>query len=138
MEQMIDGFLISDDKNLLQPDKVRQMLHMTYWAKDRPLDVIQRAIDHSGMVCGMYHESTQIGFARCVTDYATIYYLCDIVIDKAYQGKGLGKALVRFIVEQESIKNLRGLLLTKDAHGLYEPYGFTKIFDKAMTKEPVK
>ena len=137
MAQIMDGFLISHDKNLLQIDTVQQMLHTTYWAKDRTLDVIQRSIDHSSMVFGVYHRNTQVGFARCVTDYTTIYYLCDIVIDKAYRGKGLGKSLIRFIVAQENVKNLRGLLLTSDAHGLYEQYGFAKVLDKAMMKAPV-
>jgi GNAT superfamily N-acetyltransferase len=74
-----------------------------------------------------------------VTDFATIYYLCDVVIDKAYRGRGLGKALVHFIVEYERIKNLLGLLHTDDAHGLYAQYGFAKDPVKSMIKDrPVK
>ncbi|MCL2408269.1 MAG: GNAT family N-acetyltransferase [Oscillospiraceae bacterium] len=134
MEQTIDGFLISDDKNLLQIDRVYQMLQTTYWAKARPLDVVQRAIASPSLAFGVYLGDMQIGFARVVTDFATLYYLCDVVIENAYRRRGLGKALVRFIVEREDIKNLLGLLHTNDAHGLYEQYGFAKDPDKAMIK----
>jgi len=140
MEQIIDGFLISDGKNRLQIDRVYQMLQTTYWAKARPLDVIQRTIESPSLAFGVYHEGVQVGFARVITDFVTLYYLCDVVIDNAYRGRGLGKALVNFIVEREDIKNLLGLLHTNDAHGLYEQYGFAPDPETAMIKPrpPVK
>ena len=64
------------------------------------------------------------------------YYLADVVIDQAYRHQGLGKALVSYIVSLPEYTGLRGLLLTKDAHGLYEKYGFETVDGRAMVKSP--
>ena len=66
----------------------------------------------------------QIGFARVVTDYSTFSYLADVVIDKNYRANGLGKWFVEIIIEDKRWCNLLQLLATKDAHKLYEKFGF--------------
>ena len=121
----MNDYILSDDKSLIQLDRVCEMLSTTYWAKERPKDAIARSIEHS-LCFGVYLDGVQVGFARCVTDYATMYYLCDVVIDEAHRGIGLGKALVKFITERESLAGAMGLLGTRDAHSLYEKYGFIK------------
>ena len=61
-----------------------------------------------------------------VTDMATMYWLCDVFIDEKYRGKGLGKKLIKYIVESDNFKGLFGILGTRDAHGLYENFGFER------------
>ena len=119
----LGGYLLSDDKALIQLDRVCEMLWTTYWAKDRPKDIIAKSIEHS-LCFGVYQNGVQVGFARCITDYATLYYLCDVIIDEVHRGQGLGKALVKYITEYEILTGAMGLLGTRDAHGLYEKYGF--------------
>jgi len=85
---------------------------------------------------GIYKDNVLIGFARCVTDFSTLYYLADVVIDDRYRGKGLGKALTKFITEHEIFAPLLGILETKDAHGLYEKYGFETSKGFATRKDP--
>lgn len=110
------------------------MLEKTYWAQGRPEDVIQKSIENS-LVYGIYHKNDQVGFARVITDYATAYYLCDVVIDEAHRGFGLGKKLIKTIIEDERLINLRGILATNDAHGLYQRYGFISSGDRFMNRE---
>ena len=62
--------------------------------------------------------------------------ICDVIIDEDYQHKGLGKALVSYVVSMPDYKVLRGLLVTKDAHKLYEKYGYEIINDRAMMRSP--
>jgi len=69
-----------------------------------------------------------VGFARCVTDYSVCYWLCDVIIDVKYRELGLGKELIGTIVKYEELKGCTGYLGTKDAHSLYEKYGY-KIAD---------
>lgn len=131
---MITGYYISKDKSKLQLDMVKDLLKQTYWAAERPEETIIKSIQNS--ICyGIFENNgTQVGFARIITDYATTYYLCDVIIDKKHRGKGLGKALIEFITNDVDLKNLRGLLLTKDAHGLYKQYGFERDTEKFMQK----
>ena len=138
MERQFDSFLISDEKKLLQPERIYEMLHGTYWAKERSRETIARTIENS-LCFGVYCGSEQIGFARCVTDYATTFLLADVIVDERYRGRGLGKELVPFILSHELLQGLVGTLATRDAHGLYAKYGFVPIDPNLfMRRAPVK
>ena len=116
-------------------DEVQRLLKMTYWADKRSAETIDQSMRNSACF-GIRSEEDQelIGFARVISDYATTWYLCDVIIDPEYREQGLGKALVSHITAKFS--GLRGLLLTRDAHGLYAQYGFASAGDRAMTRNP--
>ncbi len=130
---MNETYIISKDRRLLQPDRLQHLIKQTYWASKRPLDTIMKSVENS-LCFGIYFEGVQVGFARVITDYSTAYYLCDVIIDEAHRGHGLGKQLIDAVVNDEALVNLSGLLATKDAHGLYEQYGFVKDSEKFMAK----
>lgn len=132
-------FYISDQIEKIQMDAVKALLKQTYWAQNRSEELIRTSIQNS--VCyGAYLEETgkQIGFARVVTDYASVYYICDVIVDEQYRRMGLGKELIRAIVSDERFISCRGILATADAHGLYEKYGFKTDTKRFMGKAPCK
>ena len=131
----INDYTFSDNKDLLQIDRIHSLLKSTYWANNRELKTIKKSINNS-LCFGIYKDNIQVGFARCVTDFATVYWLCDVVIDNDHRGLGLGKALIKFITEHDELKSLLGILGTKDAHGLYEQYGFGRDKEAFMRKRP--
>lgn len=132
----IGEFLISDEKNLIQIERVCELLYNTYWANNRTRDTINASINNS-MCFGIYKDNIQIGFARCVTDYSVMYWLGDVIIDENFRGQGLGKAFIKSITEHEKLTSLIGFLGTKDAHGLYEQYGFQRDQGTSMRKSPI-
>jgi GNAT superfamily N-acetyltransferase len=120
-----EKFIISDEKNKLQPEYIHDYLsNKSYWAKNIPLETVKKSID--GSICfGMYDDEKQIGFARVVTDKATFGYLADVFIDENYRGKSLSKWLMEVIMNYPELQGLRRWMLgTKDAHSLYEKFGF--------------
>ena len=129
--------IVEGNKNIKAED-VARLLKTTYWANTRSIEKIQKSMDNSDCF-GVYIEGTDnlVGFARVITDHATTYYLCDVIIDEEYRHNGLGKALVSYISSFPEYASLRGLLLTRDAHGLYEKYGYEVISNRAMMKAPV-
>lgn len=131
----LSELIISDDKSLLNIDAIYKFLKLSYWANKRPKEKIQKSIENS-LCYGVYYGGKQIGFARIVTDYATMYYLCDVFIDEEYRGSGIGKKLIEEIISSETLKNLFGYLGTKDAHTLYEQYNFNIEQEKVMTRIP--
>ncbi len=135
MERQFDRFLISDDKNLLQLERIYELLHGTYWAKERSRETIARAIENS-LCFGVYIDGLQVGFARCVTDYATTFLLVDVIIDERHRGRGLGKELVPFILSHEQLQGLTGTLATRDAHGLYAKFGFVPVDPNLYMRRP--
>ena len=132
-------FYISKEKDRLQPERMLELLRQTYWAKDRTLEQMHTAIANSECF-GAYDCEThqQLGLIRVVTDYVCAYYICDVIVDPAYRGRGISKALMEAVVADPTFGHLRGLLVTSDAHGLYEKYGFTPAKSRHMGKEPRK
>ena len=132
------NYRIVEGKDNIKVEEVERLLKMTYWADTRPIEKIRKSMDNSECY-GLFIEGIDqlVGFARVITDYATTYYLCDVIIDNEYQHNGLGKALVSHIASMPKYAELRGLLVTKDAHGLYEKYGYEIINNRAMMKSPV-
>ena len=132
------NYRIVEGKENIKVEEVERLLKMTYWADTRPIEKIRMSKDNSECY-GLFIEGIDqlVGFARVITDYATTYYLCDVIIDNEYQHNGLGKALVSHIASMPKYAELRGLLVTKDAHGLYEKYGYEIINNRAMMKSPV-
>ena len=130
-------YRIVEGKENIKVEDVVRLLKMTYWADSRPVEKIDKSMENSKCV-GLYVDGVErlVGFARVISDYATTYYLCDVIIDEDYQHKGLGKALVSYVVSMPDYKGLRGLLVTKDAHKLYEKYGYEIINDRAMMRSP--
>lgn len=122
------GYLISDDPALLDPDAIHAYLSRSYWAASRPRSVIATSLANS-LCIGVYTaERAQIGFARVISDYATFAYLCDVYVLEDHRGRGLAKAVLRFINAHPRLQNLRRFhLVTQDAHGLYRQFGFTPI-----------
>lgn len=123
-----NGFIFSDNKELLQVSSIHHYLSKeTSWAKDIPLETVQRAIENS-LCFGIYKGAAQIGFARWVTDKATFGWLADVYIEEPYRGLGLSKKLMSFMIFHPDLQGLRRYQLsTADAHGLYQQFGFSAI-----------
>ncbi|MDD3242961.1 MAG: GNAT family N-acetyltransferase [Eubacteriales bacterium] len=115
---------------------VCRLLENTYWAREHPKDVMLRAMQNSRCYGVFDEQDRQIGFARAVTDDATVFYLADVVVEEACRGRGAGRALMTAVANDPALKGLRGLLVTLDAHGLYEPYGFVRSGPSFMMKKP--
>lgn len=120
-----DSYLISTDKEILDIELIHAYLsNESYWAEGRSLQSVQISI-HNSICFGVYEENgQQVGLARIVTDFATIVWICDLFIIEGHRRKGLGKWLVKTIINHPDLKNVRRFLLaTRDAHELYREYG---------------
>lgn len=135
---MHDEFMISDDPARLDPVAIHHYLTRSYWAEGIPLETVRRSI--TGSLClGVYRGDRQVGFARVVTDRATFAYLCDVYILEEYQGRGLGTRLMREVMAHPDLQGLRRFsLVTRDAHGLYEPFGFRRVAEPGRHLEIAK
>lgn len=128
MERAVGAYLISTDRARLDLDAIYAYLSgESYWARGRSRERVVRGIENS-LPFGVYRDGAQVGFARVVTDYATFAYLGDVFILPEYRGQGLSKWLMETIVDHPRLQGFRRwILATKDAHALYEKYGFTAL-----------
>ncbi len=129
-------FYISTDKTKLDVDSIHEFLSTkAYWCLNIPKVTVQAAINNS-LCFGVYHDKKQIGFARVISDFATVAYLGDVYILEEYRGKGLSKWLMETIMQHRDLQGLRRwILLTGDAHELYRQFGWTNIADPSKWME---
>lgn len=123
--ELQDGFELDDDPGRLDLEAVHEFIsRCSYWGAGRPRPATALAIAGSARVVGLYHRGLQIGFARAISDRATLAYLADVYVLPAHRGRGLGLELVREIVDGAGW-NVRWMLNTADAQELYEKLGFS-------------
>ena len=139
---MTSPYYISTDKSKLNPEVIFDYLcNQSYWAKGRSRETVEKSIKNS-LCFGVYDAANkQVGFARVVTDYTIFAWLMDVFILPGYQGKGLGKLLMAEIINHKNLQAVKKWGLgTKDAHGLYEQFGFTHLAkpENMMEFEPLK
>ena len=128
-------YRIIDGAEKMNIDEVVRLLRMTYWADKRSVDQIRKSMQNSSCYgVTLDDENKLVGFARVITDYATTYYLCDVIVDTSYQHMGLGTALVSHIESLPEYAGLRGILITRDAHDLYRKYGYEVLNGRVMVK----
>ena len=132
----MDYRIVEGAENMKLEDVVR-LLRMTYWAEKRPVEIIEKSLRNAACfgVC-VEGADALAGFARVISDDATAFYLCDVIVDPAFRGRGLGTALVSHIVSHPPYARLRGFLIPRDAHGLYRPFGFEVVNDRVMVRPP--
>jgi GNAT superfamily N-acetyltransferase len=119
------GYWASDDRALIDAGQVHAWISgESFWAEGRSRDAMARAIETS-LVIGLYSaEGTQVGLARLVTDYATFAWLCDVFVDSAHRGRGLGTFLVDTAVGHPDVRGLRQVLVAEPGRSLYARFGF--------------
>lgn len=129
-------YLVSDERERLDLGVIHGFLSRSYWAPGIPLAVVARSLEHS-LPFGLYRtdevRERQLGFARVITDRATFAYLSDVFVLAEERGKGLAKFLLECVHAHPELQGLRRwLLVTRDAQGLYEHFGWR------VVPEPLK
>ena len=125
MARSQDPIEITTDLARIDLDRVHAWIaRKRHWAGSMPRGVFERAVRGSLCFAALERGAT-IGFCRVISDRATFAYLCDMFIDPARRGRGVGKAIMAVIMDHPELKALRlWLLVTADAQGLYARHGF--------------
>jgi len=123
----MDNYFVSNDKSKLDIKIIHEFLTNSYWSANIPEWIVKKAIENS-LCFGIYNDTTQVGFARVITDYTSFAYLADVFIIEEQRGKGLSKMLIQEIISSPQLKTIRKwMLATRDAHGLYSKFGFKPV-----------
>lgn len=124
-----DGYQLDDDVGRIDAGAAWEFLSTeAYWGRDRTREDFEAQLSASWRVAGAYEEGTgrMVGFARAFSDGARNAYLADVYVLSAARGHGLGKELVRTVIDRGPGAGFRWMLHTQDAHGLYRQFGFTE------------
>jgi GNAT superfamily N-acetyltransferase len=131
------AFIADEDPTRLDYDWIwRMMSTEAYWHRWRSRSDVDAQIKRAWRVVGIYETNggRQVGFARAMSDGVHDAYLADVIVEPAARGRGVGKLLIRTMVEDGPGATFRWTLFTADAHGLYERFGFAAPDSTAMVR----
>ena len=114
---------ISADHNDVDPEFVIREIQNSHWGGQRSEKAILQSLKTS-LCYSLFVSGKQVAFSRVVSDYNTFAYLCDVIVTSEHRGKGYSKKLLEVVFSDPKLKEVNWLLRTKDAHGLYEKFGF--------------
>lgn len=123
MEWEKDNYRITDDQTQADIDFIHTSLNSTYWAENRIREVVEKSLKKS-VLLSLFHGDRQTGFTRIVSDDATFAWICDVFVHPNHRGKGLGVWLMECAMAHPAMDVAFQILATRDAHGLYEKFGF--------------
>ena len=130
-----EAYVISTAPERLDAQAIHAFLSGSYWAEGIPLEVVECSL--RGSLCfGLYAPEGQVGLARIVTDHATFAYVCDVYVLPHHRGQGLGRWLMESALRSPPLQGLRRwMLVTRDAHALYQQIGFRSLADPTRMME---
>jgi ribosomal protein S18 acetylase RimI-like enzyme len=99
------------------------------WSR-RPLRKVKKAIQHSFLVASMWEQRGAsrrlVGFARATSDHAFNATIWDVVIHPDFQGKGMGKGMMKFMIKKLRGEDISNITLFADPQvvDFYRNLGF--------------
>jgi ribosomal protein S18 acetylase RimI-like enzyme len=86
------------DSTDINPQQLLSLYDQTDWARDRSLDDTTRMLAHTDVAISAWDGSTLVGFGRVLTDYVFRASIWDVIVDRAYQDRDIGKGIVHRIL----------------------------------------
>ena len=132
-------YVLDDDRARVDVDALWAFLSTkAYWARWRQRSDVEAQLQSAWRVVGAYDLSGMVGFSRAISDGVAIAYLADVYVEERCRGDGLGVELVRTMIEWGPGAQLRWMLHTRDAHGLYERLGFGAADETYLERPPAR
>jgi N-acetylglutamate synthase-like GNAT family acetyltransferase len=124
MIKLQDNLYYSTQQSDMDLDCIFNFIKNSYWGTLRTYEEQKIALEHT-LNFGLFKDGSQIAYARVMTDRVFFAYLLDVFVIEKEQGHGYSKILIDKILNDERLKHIdRWMLATKDAHSLYEKFGF--------------
>lgn len=111
-------------------EQLKDLFLSVEWSSGHYPDKLAIAMKNSGSVFSAWDEDKLIGLINILDDGVMTAYIHYLLVNPQYQGKGIGKELLRIM--QDKYKDyLRIVLISYDKEiGFYENFGFSKGEDK--------
>jgi GNAT superfamily N-acetyltransferase len=136
MYTLDDEVAITDDARMIDFHQLQALQQATSWARGRSLLDLQRAVTASDLVLTAWSGDRLVGCARVLSDFIFRAVLCDVIVDPAYRGQGIGRLLVERVVDHPRLARVQKFtLLTTSARSFYERLGWRRYPGEGMVYE---
>ncbi|MBI5402119.1 MAG: GNAT family N-acetyltransferase [Ignavibacteriae bacterium] len=128
MNNKID-IILKDGFGEMDFDKITFMLKDAFWSIGIKKEEVINGAKNSALLVGAFtNENIQIGFSRVISDKTRFAYILDVIVDEKFRKQGVGHDMMNYILNHPDLKDVyQWLLITKDAHGVYQKVGFNSI-----------
>lgn len=127
------------DEPDLTVEEFIDLLRRSTLAEHRPVDDptrVRRMLAHANiMLCARSEQGMLVGISRALTDFAFCCYLSDLAVDVAWQGRGIGRELIRRTHERAGYHAALVLLAAPNALSYYPHVGM-ETCDNAFVMPP--
>lgn len=113
----------------LHPAEFIDVLTRSTLAERRPVDrpdIIRAMLKHADIIVTARNNGRLVGISRAITDFSYCTYLSDLAVDQAYQGRGIGRELIRRTHEAAGLSTSLILLAAPAARTYYPHIGLQK------------
>jgi len=98
-------------------------------AERRPvndLPTISKMLAHADVIVTARQDGRLVGVSRAISDFSFCTYLSDLAVDAAFQGRGIGRELIRRTHEAAGLATMLILLSAPKAQTYYPHVGMTR------------
>jgi len=110
-------------------DEFIDVLVRSTLAERRPIDhpdAMRGMLENADLILTARDGGKLVGIARAVTDYHFCVYLSDLAVDAEYQGRGVGRELIRLTHEAAGVHATLLLVAAPGARSYYPHIGMAK------------
>lgn len=109
----------------LDLDDLQRLYAQAPWAQGRSKDGVATMLAHTDYYFSGWDGPRMVAFARVLTDRVYRATLWDVIVDGAYQGRGVGEGLMALILGHPVLSQVEKFWLnTRDKQKFYERFGF--------------
>jgi ribosomal protein S18 acetylase RimI-like enzyme len=115
--------------------QLQKLFQKEWWTKKRSLKETQKVVENSSIVIGLVDNNNDLkAFSRVLTDYTFKAVIFDVIVDEGFRNKGIGKELMRLILEHEELKEVKHfeLYCLPEMVAFYKSYGFSDELGELM------
>lgn len=102
-----------------------ELFHQAPWAKNRSLDDAKEMLRHTDLTISAWEGDRLVGFGRVLTDFIYRATIWDVIVDRAFQGHGVGTEIVQCILNHPRLTRVELFWLCTRRPGFYEKLGFS-------------
>lgn len=113
------------DRQDVDPAQLTRLYQQAPWAKGRTESEAKQMLANTDLVISAWDGDRLVGFGRVLTDFVYRASIWDVIVDKKYQGQGLGTAIIQRILNHPRLKKVELIWLCTRTPGFYEKLGFS-------------
>ncbi|MGD9850687.1 MAG: GNAT family N-acetyltransferase [Nitrospirales bacterium] len=120
------------------------LFEQTDWARGRTLEDVERMLNHTSLVITAWDEDQLVGFGRVLTDFVYRASIWDVIVDRPFHNRDIGKGIVNRILAHSSLKQVELFwLCTRNYQSFYASLGFSDneqtgmVWDRRKNMTPI-